>query len=68
MYIHRSYDYVERPEINIMTEHIECIFVEVKSQFKKHKKKILVGAVYRPPNINAFAEQIIKIIHTKNWK
>ena len=23
MYIHRSYEYVERPEIHIMTEHIE---------------------------------------------
>ena len=66
MYIHRSYDYVERPEINIMTEHIECLFVEVKSQFKKQKKKILVGVVYRPPNtnINAFTEQIVKIIHS----
>ena len=66
MYIHRSYDYVERPEINIITEHIECLLVEIKSQFKKHKKKILVGVIYRPPNtnINAFTEQIIKIIHT----
>ena len=53
-------------EINIMTEHIECLFVEVKSQFKKHKKKILVGVVYRPPNtnINVFTEQIINTIHT----
>ena len=49
-----------------MTEHIECLFVEVKSQFKKQKKKILVGVVYRPPNtnINAFTEQIVKIIHS----
>ena len=65
MYIHRSYDYIERPEIN-MTEHIECLFVEIKSQFKKHTTKILVGVVYRPPNtnINAFTDHIIKIIHT----
>ena len=49
-----------------MTEHRECLFVEVKSQFKKHKKNILIGVVYRPPNTNsnAFREQIIKIIHT----
>ena len=49
-----------------MTEHIECIFFEVKSQCKKHKKKTLVGVVYRPPNtnFNAFTEQIINIIHT----
>ena len=64
--IYRSYDYVERPDINIMTEHIECLFVEIKSQFKKRKKKILVGVVYRTTNtnINAFTEQIIKIMHT----
>ena len=40
MYIHRSYDYVERPDINIMTVHLECMFVEMKSQFKKHKENI----------------------------
>ena len=66
VHIHISYDYVECPGINIMTEHIQCLFVEVASQFKKHKKKILVGVDYRPPNtnINAFTEQIITIIHT----
>ena len=68
MYIHRSYDHVERADINIMTEHTERLFVEVKSHFKKHKRQILVGVVYRPPNtnINAFTEQIIKSIHTLN--
>ena len=49
-----------------MTELIECVFVEVMSQTRKHKRKILVGIVYRPPNtsISAFTEQITNIVRT----
>ena len=52
--------------MNIMTELIECIFVEVMSQTRKHKRKILVGIVYRPTDtsISAFTEQITHIIRT----
>ena len=52
--------------MNILTELIECIFVEVISQTRKHKRKILVGIVYRPTDTGlcAFTEQIIHIVHT----
>ena len=39
MYIHRSYDYVERPDINIDTEHRECLFVEVSLSSRNTKRK-----------------------------
>ena len=47
-------------------EHLECLFVEVVSQTRKHKRKILVSVVHRPPNtsISAFTEQIINIVRT----
>ena len=66
LYIHNNYDYVEKPNMNIMTELIECLFVEVMSQTRKHKRKILVGIVYRPPNtsISAFTEQLTNIVRT----
>ena len=66
LYIHNNYDYVEKPNMNIMTELIECLFVEVMSQTRKHKRKILVGIVYRPPNtsINAFTEQLTNSVRT----
>ena len=47
--IHNNYDYVAKPNMNIMTGLIECLFVEVMSQTRKHKRNILVGIVYRPP-------------------
>ena len=43
--IHKNYDYVEKPNMNIMTELIECLFVEVIVQTRKHKREILVGIV-----------------------
>ena len=52
--------------MNIMTELIECLFVEVMSQTRKHKRIILVGIVYRPPHISisAFTEQITNSVRT----
>ena len=49
-----------------MTELIEYLFVEVIVQTRKHKRKILVGIVYRPRNtiISAFPEQITNIVRT----
>ena len=62
----QKYDYVEKPNMNIMTELMECLFVKVIVQTRKHKRKILVGIVYRPPNtsISAFTEQITNIVRT----
>ena len=49
-----------------MTELIECLFVEEIVQTIKHKRKILVDIVYRPPNrsISAFTEQITNSVRT----
>ncbi len=58
LYIHKNYDYVEKPNMNIMIELIECLFVEVMSQTRKHKRKILVVIVYRP--------QIQALVHLQN--
>ena len=66
LYIHKNYEYVEKPNMSIMTELIECLFVEVMSQTRKHKRKILVVIVYRPTNtsISAFTKQIANIVCT----
>ena len=65
-YIHKNYDYVEKPNMNIMTELIKFLFVVVIVQTRKHKRTILVGIVYRPQNtsISAFRQQITNIVRT----
>ena len=55
IYIHKSYDYLEIPEINIITEYFLCIFIEVKTRSKKCKYKLIISVVYRPPNANITA-------------
>ena len=37
----QNHDYVDNPNTNIMTEFIECLFAEVMSQTRKHKRKII---------------------------
>ena len=66
LYVHTNYDYVEKPNMNIMTELIECRFVEVMSQTRKEKRAILAGIVYIPPNTSssAFTEQITNMVRT----
>ena len=51
--------------MSIITEHLECVFIEVKTQSKTCKKTV-VGVVYRPPNTNitAFTEHVVNIIQT----
>ena len=50
--------------MTIITEYLECIFVEVKTQSKK-ENRTLIGVVYRPPNtnINVFREHMLNILH-----
>ena len=38
LYIHKNYDYVQQPDMNSMTELIECLFVEVMYQTRKKTK------------------------------
>ena len=64
LYIGRDYDYTEKPEMTVMTEYLECIFVEVACVSNKTKQNILIGVVYRPPNtdMTRFTEHITQII------
>ena len=64
LYIGRDYDYTEKPEMTVMTEYLECIFVEVVCVSNKTKQNMLIGVVYRPPNtyMTRFTEHITQII------
>ena len=63
--------------LSIITEYLECVFIEVEAQSKTCNKKTIVGVVYRPPNtivdavyrppntsITAFTKHVINIIQT----
>ena len=51
-------------EMNIITEYLEYVFIEVKTRTMKYNKKTIVGIVYRPPgtNIATFTEHVMNII------
>lgn len=48
--------YKERPDLNVMTDDCEILFVEIKIETKSY----LVGVIYRPPsgNVADFLEQL----------
>ena len=50
--------------MSIITEYLECVFIEVNTRTMTHNKKIIVGIVYRPPstNITTFTEHVMNII------
>ena len=52
--------------MSIITEYLECVFIEVKTQSKTCNKKTIVGVVYRTPNTNitAFTEHVVNIIQS----
>ena len=68
LFIHSSFSFSIRNDLNRMTEHIECVFVEIN----QHKKKnIIIGAIYRPPNgdhttIGMFNMELHNILKTIN--
>ena len=48
--------YTEIPELNIVAEYIECLFVKVS--FMGHT--LIVGVVYRPPNSHGTLYRVIE--------
>ena len=50
--------------MSIITEYLECAFIEVNARTMTQNKKIIVGIVYRPPstNITTFTEHVMNII------
>ena len=68
LYVHSSLEYIVLSEMNIITEYLECVFIEVKTRTITHKRKTIVGIVYRPPstNITTFTEHVMNI--TDNLK
>ena len=64
LYVHSSLEYTVLSETNIITEYLECVFIEVNTRIMTQTKKISVGIVYLPPstNITTFTEHIMNII------
>ena len=49
VYVNKSFDSLERNDINIISEEFESTWVEIKN---KKSKNILVGCIYRLPHNN----------------
>ena len=64
LYVHSSLEYTVLLEMSVITEYLECVFIEVNTRTMTQNKKIIVGIVYRPPrtNITTFTEHVMNII------
>ena len=64
LYVHSSLEYTVLSEMSIITEYLECVFIEVNARTMTQNKKIIVGIVYRPPstNITTFTEHVMNVI------
>ena len=64
LYVHSSLEYTVLSKMSIITEYLECVFIEVNARTMTQNKKIIVGIVYRPPstNITTFTEHVMNII------
>ena len=47
LYLKASFDFTYRSDLCRMSEHIECLFVEIR---RVGKQPIFIGCIYRPPN------------------
>ena len=61
LYIPDTMNYQLRHELNVMTDHLESIFVEC---FIPGKKNVIFGVVYRPPqsNLDGFVNEMHTIL------
>ena len=59
-----SLEYTVLSEMSIITEYLECVFIEVNTRTMTQNKKIIVGIAYWPPstNITTFIEHVMNII------
>ena len=57
--------YSKRPDLNMLSDLIECVFVEVEKNVFKTTKNIIFGVIYRPPNTNPveFLDIFSEIMH-----
>jgi len=46
LYLQSSLKYIVLSEISIITEYLECVFIEVKTRSMTHNKKTIVGIVF----------------------
>ena len=54
----------ERADLNMMSEHLEAVFIEITKNNLGIEKDIVIGVVYRPPNqdVSIFNESINDIL------
>ena len=64
IFIRQDLDFIHRKELDINTDFLESIFVEIRS----FHKNIIVGTVYRPPgqSIQLFQESLSLLLQTIN--
>ena len=64
MYIKENLSYISGNDLNLMNDHFETVFIDIKHDIFNSSKNIIIGTIYRPPNtnINIFLENLVEIL------
>jgi hypothetical protein len=68
LFIKNDIQYIERPDLTIMSDSIECVHIEIDKKCFATEKPILVCTIYRPPNTDValFNDMLSKHIRSLN--
>ena len=58
LFIKNGINFNVREDLSVVSQHMECIFIEIEKSVFKTSKDVLVGVIYRPPDnsVNVFNE------------
>jgi hypothetical protein len=65
LFVNEGFIVKERTDLNIMTDSVEALFVEIKKENSGLDRDAIVGVVYRPPNhdVQVFNDNLAEIMH-----
>ena len=66
LFIKDCYSFKERTDLSKFDDTFESLFIEIHKSFTGHKKDIIIGLVYRPPNrdVSQFSHDIGIVLET----
>ena len=50
LFVRTDIQFQHRSDLSVLEDVIECVFIEIDKSIFQHKRNILVGVIYRPPN------------------
>ena len=66
LYLDKALQFRVRKNLNIISDVLESIFIEIDKSVMQTKENVIIGTIYRPPNtdMDQFLEQMTTILET----